>query len=260
MPRVMILLPTYNEAENLADMVHTLLALPIDDLEIMVLDDNSPDGTGQIADELAAEHPGRVHVVHRPRKEGLGRAYQDGYDRALATDAEYIVQMDCDFSHPPDKLPEMIARAQEPGVDVVIGSRYVRGGSLDSEWGWHRKLLSRFANQIYVRTILRVGVQDATGGFRVWSRHVLEAIDRNIIRSNGYIFQTEMAYVTERLGFNTVEIPIHFSERREGTSKMSFKVQAEAALRVWQVWWRHRKLTPADRRPVSTTSLQENPS
>lgn len=250
MAKTIILLPTYNEIENLADMVNTLLALPIPDVEIMVLDDNSPDGTGQAADELAAQNPGKVHPVHRKKKEGLGRAYRDGYERALAAGADYIVQMDCDFSHPPDRLPEMLAKAQEPGVDMVIGSRYVKGGSLDSEWGWHRKLLSRFANQIYVRLILGTRVQDATGGFRVWSRNVLEGINFEWIRANGYIFQTEMAYVTERLGYNPYEVPIHFSERREGQSKMDLKIQVEAALRVWQVLFRHRHLKPSDREAV----------
>lgn len=247
MSKVIVLVPTYNEAENLELMVQTLLALPVDGLEIMVLDDNSPDGTGQIADRLAAEYPGRVHPVHRLKKEGLGRAYRDGYEKALAAGAEYIVQMDCDFSHPPDRLPEMLAKAQEPGVDLVIGSRYVKGGSLDSEWGWHRKLLSRWANQVYVRLILGTRVQDATGGYRVWTRRVLEGIDFEWIRANGYIFQTEMAYVTERLGFNACEVPIHFSERARGKSKMDLKIQLEAALRVWQVWLRHRHLRPSDR-------------
>ncbi|MBN2469528.1 MAG: polyprenol monophosphomannose synthase [Anaerolineae bacterium] len=247
MSKTIVLVPTYNEAENLEHMVDALLALPINGLEIMVLDDNSPDGTGQIADRLAGEHPGLVHPVHRLKKEGLGRAYRDGYERALAAGADYIVQMDCDFSHPPEKLPEMLAKAQEPGVDLVIGSRYVKGGSLDSEWGWHRKLLSRWANQIYVRLILGTRVEDATAGYRVWTRRVLEGINFEWIRANGYIFQTEMAYVTERLGFNIHEVPIHFSERSRGQSKMDFKIQVEAALRVWQVWHRHRHLRPSDR-------------
>jgi dolichol-phosphate mannosyltransferase len=251
MAKVIILLPTYNEAENLANMIHTLVALPIEGLEIMVLDDNSPDGTGRIADDLAVEFPGQVQAVHRARKEGLGRAYTDGYRRALAAGADYIIQMDCDFSHPPDKLLEMLARAQEPGSDVVIGSRYVQGGSLDSDWGWHRKLLSAFANRVYVHLILGMRTRDTTGGFRVWSRYVVEAIDLDRIRANGYIFQTETAYVTEKLGYRLFEIPIHFAERREGTSKMTFKVQLEAALRVWQVLWRHHGLTPADRLPNS---------
>lgn len=247
MTKIIVLVPTYNEAENLADMVDALLVLPVDGLEIMVLDDNSPDGTGQIADELAAAHPGRVHPVHRQQKEGLGRAYIDGFKRALAAGADYIAQMDCDFSHPPARLPEMIAKAQEPEIDVVIGSRYVKGGSLDTQWGWHRKLLSRWANQVYVRLILRTRVQDATGGYRVWTRRVLESINFDWIEANGYIFQTEMAYVTERLGFNTFEVPIHFSERAKGQSKMDFRIQREAAIHVWEVLFRHHHLRPSDR-------------
>jgi dolichol-phosphate mannosyltransferase len=245
MPKVIILLPTYNEAENLTNMVNTLLALPVDDLSVMVLDDNSPDGTGAIADELTARHPDRVQAVHRPAKKGLGKAYQDGFERALNQGADLIVQMDCDFSHPPDKLPIMIEKAAD--YDVVIGSRYVKGGSLDTEWGWTRKLLSWWANRIYIHLILHTRVYDATGGFRVWNSRVLHGIDRSIIRSNGYIFQAEMAYVTEQLGYTMFEVPIHFSERTAGQSKMDLKIQIEAALRVWQVLWRHRNLTPANR-------------
>ncbi len=244
--KVMVLVPTYNEVENLPIMIPTLLALPIEGLEVMIIDDNSPDGTGRLADELAAQHPDRVHVLHRPGKQGLGRAYQDGFEKALAMGADYIAQMDCDFSHPPDKLVEMMAKA--PDYDVVIGSRYVKGGSLDTEWGWERKLLSWWANRIYIALILRARTHDCTGGYRVWKRHVLEGIDRGIIKSNGYIFQAEMAYVTERLGYSIFEVPIHFSERKRGKSKMSLKIQLEAALRVWQVAFRHHHLTPADRR------------
>jgi dolichol-phosphate mannosyltransferase len=248
MPKVMILLPTYNEAENVETMVMTLRALPIENLQIMILDDNSPDGTGKIADELVAKFPGEVHVAHRPVKLGLGRAYLDGFQRALDMGADLIIQMDCDFSHPTDKLPEMVTHAAE--YDVVIGSRYVKGGSLDTLWGWQRKLLSWWANRVYVHLILRMKVKDATGGFRVYNRRVLQGIDRDSIRSNGYIFQAETAYVLEQLGYRLYEVPIHFSERRLGKSKMDIRIQMEAALRVWQVLWRHRHLTPADRIPL----------
>jgi dolichol-phosphate mannosyltransferase len=252
--KTVVLLPTYNEAENLALMIEALLALPIDGLEVMIIDDNSPDGTGQIADELAAQSEGRVQVLHRAAKEGLGRAYQDGFVQALAQGADRIVQMDCDFSHPVDKLPEMVSKAAE--YDVVIGSRYVKGGSLDTEWGWRRKLLSWWANRIYIWLILRAKTHDCTGGFRVWNRHVLEGIDRSQIRSNGYIFQAEMAYVTERLGYSVFEVPIHFAERKLGKSKMSLRIQIEAALRVWQVAWRHHALKPADRLAPATQQVQ----
>jgi len=250
MTKVMVLIPTFNEAENLEKMVQTVLSLPIDGLEIMILDDNSPDGTGAIADALAAAQPGRVHPVHRPRKEGLGRAYVDGFARALAAGADLIAQMDCDFSHPPEKLPEMVARALEPGHDVVVGSRYAPGGTLDTAWGWHRKLLSWWANRVYVRLILGEKLRDATGGFRLWRREVLQGMDLDRIRSNGYVFQVETIYVAEKLGYKVDEIPIYFADRRQGQSKMSFKIQLEAALRVWQVWLRHRHLTPSMRLPV----------
>ncbi len=248
MPKVVIMLPTYNEAENISQMVSTLIALPIQDLMVMVIDDNSPDGTGRIADELAAGMPDRVCVLHRPAKQGLGRAYRQGFSEALARGADLIVQMDCDFSHPPDKLPEMVARAAD--YDVVTGSRYVKGGSLDTEWGWQRKLLSWWANRVYIHLILRTRAKDATGGFRVWNRAVVQGLNWDLIRSNGYIFQAETMYVTEKLGYTVYEVPIHFSERRHGLSKMNLKIQVEAAFRVWQVLWRHRALTPADRLPL----------
>ncbi len=249
MTKTIVLLPTYNEADNLAAMVTALLALPVEGLEVLVIDDNSPDGTGQIADELADAHPGRAHVLHRAQKEGLGQAYQAGFRQALAMGADFIVQMDCDFSHPPDKLPEMLARARDH--EVVIGSRYTPGGSLDSEWGWHRKLLSWWANRVYIRLILRTRVKDATSGFRAWSRRALQSIPLDRIHSNGYIFLAELAYVAERLGYRIYEVPIHFAERRRGTSKMNLDVQIEAAFRVWQVLFRHHGLTPADRRPAA---------
>lgn len=248
MKKPIVLLPTYNEAENVSDMVHTLMALPIEGLEVMVIDDNSPDGTGQMADELAEKFEGRVHVLHRPVKDGLGNAYKDGFRRALGMGADTLIQMDCDFSHPPEKLLEMVPKAAE--YDVVVGSRYVKGGSLDTQWGWRRKLLSWWANRVYIGAILRTQTHDATGGYRVWNRHVIESIDLDSIRSNGYIFQAEMVFVTERLGYSVYEVPIHFRERRLGVSKMSLRIQLEAALRVWQVLLRHRHLTPADRRPV----------
>ncbi len=248
MTKVMVLVPTYNEAENVTPMVQTLLALPIDGLEIMVVDDNSPDGTGQIADALAGEHPGRVHVLHRMEKEGLGQAYKAGFRKAIEMGADLIAQMDCDFSHPPDKLPVMVDRAAD--YDIVLGSRYARGGSLDTAWGWERKLLSWWANRVYIWTILRTHTRDATGGYKVWNRRVLQGLDLDRVHSSGYIFQAEMIYVAEKLGYSVFEVPIHFKEREHGQSKLDWRVNREAALRVWEVWWRHRRLTPADRLPV----------
>lgn len=249
--KIVVVLPTYNEAENLENMVEALMALPVeDDLSVLVVDDNSPDGTGQIADRLASERPERVEVLHRPGKEGLGRAYIHGFSVALARGAEAIMQMDCDFSHSPSYIPQMIETLKTTGCDIVIGSRYTKGGRLDETWGFGRKLLSWWANSVYVRLILREGTRDATGGFRLWRRAVIEAMDWSRIRANGYVFQVETIYVAERLGFCVREIPIYFADRTAGTSKMSFRVQAEAALRVWQVWLRHRHLTPADRQPA----------
>ncbi|MBN1963731.1 MAG: polyprenol monophosphomannose synthase [Anaerolineae bacterium] len=249
MPNIVVVLPTYNEAENLPQMVPHLLTLPIDDLHVLIVDDNSPDGTGAIADELAAAHADRVSVLHRPGKQGLGAAYRAAFRHALTLQPTYIAQMDCDFSHDPDYLPEMVARAAQ--CDLVLGSRYVEGGSLDPNWGFGRRLLSWWANSIYIRVILRTGVADATGGYRVWKRYVLESIDLDRIRSNGYVFQAEMAYVTERLGYCIDEVPIHFADRSIGASKMDMQIKVEAALRIWQVLLWHHSLKPADRLPVS---------
>ncbi len=257
--KIIVVLPTYNEAENLENMVEALMALPLDDeLSVLVVDDNSPDGTGAIADRLAGEHPERVGVVHRTAKEGLGRAYIHGFREALARGADAILQMDCDFSHSPSYIPQMIDTLKTTGCDIVIGSRYVKGGRLDETWGVGRKLLSWWANSVYVRLILRTNTRDATGGFRLWRRDVLERMNLDRIRANGYVFQVETIYVAEKLGYSVREIPIYFADRTAGTSKMSFRVQVEAALRVWQVWLRHRHLTPADRL-VAPASAEASP-
>ena len=250
--KIVVVLPTYNEADNLANMVGALLSLPIPDFSVLVVDDNSPDGTGRIADELAEQNPGRVEVLHRAGKQGLGKAYIHGFGEAIKRGAEAILQMDCDFSHSPSYIPQMVEALNDCDCDVVIGSRYVKGGSLDKDWGVGRKLLSWWANSVYVRMILHTRAKDATGGFRLWQREVLESIGLDRIRSNGYVFQVETIYVAEKLGFRASEIPIYFEDRRKGESKMSFRVQAEAALRVWQVWMRHHALTPSDRH--STTN------
>lgn len=245
--KIIVVLPTYNEAENLPNMVEALLALPVPDLSILVMDDNSPDGTGQIADRLAAQTPDRVAVVHRPEKQGLGKAYIHGFHEAMARGADAILQMDCDFSHSPAYIPGIIETMENCDCDIVLGSRYIKGGSLDEDWGIGRKLLSWWANSVYVRMILGTKACDATGGFRLWQADVLRGLDLNRIRSNGYVFQVETIYVAEKLGYRAAEVPIHFKDRHAGQSKMSFRVQAEAALRVWQVWWRHRGLKPSMR-------------
>lgn len=246
MPKIMVVLPTYNEAENLPRMVDALRALPLDNLNILVVDDNSPDGTGQIADDLAARYPGQVHVLHRQSKEGLGAAYVAGFKEALSLDADYIIQMDCDFSHQPRYVPHMVEAAASS--DLVIGSRYVRGGGVDESWHFSRKALSWFANRVYVRTLMGIPVNDATGGFKLWRRQTLIGLDLDRVRSNGYVFQVEMTYIAVRLGFRTTEIPIYFPDRELGHSKMDSNIAVEAALRVWQVIFRHHNLRPEMRR------------
>jgi dolichol-phosphate mannosyltransferase len=228
--RVTIVLPTYNEAGNLPVIVDELLDLPLTGLRVLVADDNSPDGTGKIADELAERYGAdRIAVMHRPGKQGLGRAYVDAMGAAIADGAEFVVQMDSDLSHSPAYLPQMLGTLLATNADVVIGSRYVCGASMAREWSWHRKALSGFANA-YVRSLLRLGVRDVTAGFKLWRASALTAIDVASIRSNGYSFQVEMNCRTVRDGLKIVELPIHFTDRREGESKMSLKVQFESAI------------------------------
>ncbi len=240
-----VVIPTYNEANNLPKITESLWALPLPDLSILVVDDSSPDGTGQVADELAARQPARINVIHRPGKSGLGTAYRQGFARALTNGAQAIVQMDADFSHSPGYLPSMIE--QLANYDVVVGSRYIRGGKLDERWEFGRYLLSWFANSVYTRLILNIHTRDATAGFKAWRRETLLGLGLDRVRSNGYIFQVEMAYLTERLGYRVLEIPIYFEDRRIGKSKMTIPVKIEAALRTWQVRARHGQLTPRDR-------------
>jgi len=240
--RTTVVIPTYNEANNLPAITAELLALGIPDFHLLIVDDNSPDGTGQVADELATRYPEQVEVIHRAGKLGLGTAYLAGFRRALATGTDFIIQMDADFSHSPSYIPQFLKAINQ--YDVVVGSRYVPGGRLDERWGLGRYLLSWWANSVYARVILNLRVRDATAGFKCWRRHVLEAIDLSSIRSNGYVFQVEMAYVTEKLGFRVLEIPIYFEDRRIGQSKMTIPVKLEAAWRVWEIKWRHRGLRP----------------
>jgi dolichol-phosphate mannosyltransferase len=246
MAKTIIVLPTYNEAQNLPLMIEALFALPVDNLHVIVVDDNSPDGTGAIADQLAGQNPGRVHVLHRQERVGLGPAYIAGLKRALSLDADYIVQMDADFSHQPKYILDLIAAIEHS--DLVIGSRYATGGSVDEHWSLYRKLLSWFANRVYTRFILGIPVRDATGGFRIWRRQTLIGLDLDRIRSNGYIFLVEMAYIAHRLGFRVKEIPIHFPDRQRGDSKMNLRIQLEAAIRLWQIVHQHHTLNPKMRR------------
>lgn len=243
MPTLTIVLPTYNEKENLPLIIPELLGLPVDNLRVLVVDDGSPDGTGKIADEFAAESPEQVSVMHRTEKLGLGPAYIAGFKRAIADGADYIIQMDADFSHQPHYIPQMI-ETLEKGADMVLGSRFVRGGSVDPSWGAYRKLLSWWANRLYVPTILHIPIFDATGGYRLWRKETLLGLDLNRIQSNGYVFQVEMAYVAVRLGFTVVETPIHFPDRQRGESKMNPRIAMEAAWRTWELRRRHHHLTP----------------
>lgn len=234
-PRVVVVSPTYNERENLPILAERLADLPVPDLRLLVVDDNSPDGTGQVADELAARSPERVSVLHRTEKDGLGRAYVAGITQALADGADVVLQMDADLSHPTAVIPEMLRiLADRPDVGVVLGSRYVAGGSAAGEWAWYRRLLSSFAN-VYVNTILRLHVKDATAGFKAWRAETLRRIDVESIRSNGYAFQVEMNHRTVRSGIRIAETPIHFEERNEGQSKMTLSVQVESALMPWRL-------------------------
>ncbi|HBX70490.1 MAG TPA: polyprenol monophosphomannose synthase [Chloroflexi bacterium] len=234
-----VITPTYNERENLIKLGEALFALPLPDLKLIVVDDNSPDGTGEAADNLVERYPGRVVVLHRKGKLGFGSAYIQGFQRALADGAEIVGQMDADFSHPPEKILEMLLALEK--YDIVVGSRYIFGGGLDQDWPIWRKGLSHFANN-YARVILQLPIRDVTGGFRLWRRNALESIPIDRIRSNGYSFLVELAYVAHRLGFTIGEVPIYFAERHWGDSKMSFRIQAEAAFRVWQLLWEYRDL------------------
>jgi dolichol-phosphate mannosyltransferase len=234
-----VVVPTYNEAENLPQLVSALFALPEIELCLLVVDDNSPDGTGDLAEQLTRRYPGRMSVMHRAGKLGLGTAYIIVFFKALETGAEAIAQMDADFSHPPAKLIELMHLLEH--CDVSMGSRYVPGGAVDERWPLWRKGLSAFGN-IYARTILGLDVKDATGGFRMWRRATLEGMPLERVRSNGYAFQVEMIYLATRLGYKCLETPIYFPDRRWGHSKMSFQIQREAAIRVWQMLFEYRGL------------------
>lgn len=242
--KLVVVIPTYNEADNIRAMTDALFALGIQELEILFVDDESPDGTGAIADELAVEHPGRLHVMHRTGLRGLGLAYLDGFKWAIEHGADYIVQMDCDFSHSPEYIPQFLEHIQE--YDVVVGSRYVKGGKTDERWGFGRWFLSWWANSVYTRLILGCKTKDTTAGFKCWRRETLEGIGLDsCIRSRGYIFQVEMAYATEKMGYRVLEIPIYFPDRRIGQSKMSMPVKIEAALRIWELRFKYRQCKPA---------------
>lgn len=228
----LVVVPTYNEAENLPLLVAALVALE-PPLRVLVVDDASPDGTGILAARLSHDHPGRLEVLRRPAKQGLGVAYVAGFTRALALAADPIFQMDADLSHPPQLIPEMLARLRG-GADVVVGSRYVAGGGVDRRWGAGRRLLSRTGN-LYARWVTGLRVRDATAGFKGWRRAALERVDPGRVHAQGYLFQIEMAVACQRAGLRVVEVPIVFRERAAGRSKMTLRVALEAAWRIWRL-------------------------
>ena len=234
-PRAVVCVPTYNERENLEPLVRALAdVLDTSRDRVLVIDDASPDGTGEIADRLAQELPW-LDVLHRARKEGIGRAYLAGFDRVLGTDAQLVLEMDCDFSHDPADVTRLIAVCED-GADVALGSRWVDGGGTEN-WGRVRRLISR-GGSLYARLVLDVGVRDLTGGFKCFRRIVLETIDRDAIAARGYGFQIEGTYRALRAGFRVVEIPITFVDRRVGESKMSGAIVLEAMRQVPVLRWK----------------------
>ncbi len=226
----LVCIPTYNERENIGPITEAVLKAD-PRVDILIVDDNSPDGTGKIADELAAKEP-RIRVLHREKKEGLGRAYLHAFRTALGMGYQYILEMDADFSHDPRYLPSFLDAA-EAGADLVLGSRYVTGGGTVN-WGIGRQLISR-GGSLYARSILGVGINDLTGGFKCFNRRVLESLDFDAVKSTGYAFQIELTYRTLKQGFTVREVPIVFEDRRVGHSKMSKKIFLEALTMVWKL-------------------------
>ena len=225
----LICIPTYNEGGNIAAFTTALLSRH-PDLHLLIIDDNSPDGTGAKADALAAADS-RIHVLHRPVKEGLGQAYVAGFRWALARDYRYIVEMDADFSHRPEDLPELLRQLQF--YDVVVGSRYVAGGSTEN-WGLLRRIVSR-GGGFYARLLLTLDIRDLTAGFVAWRREVLQSLDFDSVDASGYVFQIELKYRAHRRGFRILEVPITFPDRQVGDSKMTPAIALEALTRLWKI-------------------------
>ena len=228
-PRALVIVPTYNERENLPPLIEGLLRHP--GVRVLVVDDQSPDGTGAVADGLVAQYPGRVEVMHRTGRRGLGRSYIDGIKQAIHEPVDLICQMDADFSHDPARLPALMAATRD--ADVAIGSRYIPGGAIEN-WPMRRLLLSRFAN-IYVRLITRLTARDCTSGFRCWRRDTLAALPLDGFVSDGYSFIVEMLYAASIRGARIAEVPITYVERRQGQSKMSQSVILESAVTPWRL-------------------------
>jgi dolichol-phosphate mannosyltransferase len=240
--KALVLVPTYNERDNLPVLVREILAVP--DATVMVLDDQSPDGTGEVADRLAAESGGRVRVLHRTGPRGLGVSYLEGFRRALDTDCDVVCQMDADLSHDPKFLPEMLARI-EAGADLVIGSRYLNGVSVVN-WPLRRIILSAFANW-YIRTVTGLGVRDCTTGYRCWRRTALATLPLDKVVSEGYAFIVDITFMAAARGLRIVESPIIFIERRQGASKLSTRVLMESLMTPWKLVARHGRLRSRER-------------
>jgi len=228
--KTLVIVPTYNERDNLPPLAARLLALPVP-VDLLVVDDSSPDGTGEVADALAAQHP-QIHVLHRAEKDGLGRAYCAGFAWALERDYQFTFEMDGDLSHNPDDVPKLLEAAQ--GADLVLGSRYCNGIRVIN-WPLHRLMLSKGAAK-YVRIITGMPFSDPTGGYKCFRRTALRTIDLQNVRSNGYSFQIELTHMLWRRGMTIVEVPIIFTERIQGRSKMSGKIVREAFVMVWRLW------------------------
>jgi dolichol-phosphate mannosyltransferase len=228
-PRVHVIVPTFNERENLPVLAAELMRHP--NVTVLIVDDRSPDGTGDVADALAREYTGRIDVMHRVERPGLGRSYIDGIRDAITRSVDVICQMDCDLSHDPRQLPDLVAAVER--ADVVIGSRYVAGGRIVN-WPLRRRLLSRFAN-VYIRLVTRLRARDCTSGYRCWRREALASLPLDRFGSNGYSFLVEMLYVAAGLGCRVTEVPITFVERRQGQSKLSQAVLVESALTPWRL-------------------------
>ena len=233
MNKTLVVVPTYNERENLRPLAQRLLNLPVP-VDLLVVDDNSPDGTGQIADELAAKHP-NIHVLHRTVKDGLGRAYIAGFQWALARDYEFVFELDGDFSHNPDDIPAFLKAAEN--ADLVLGSRYSNGIRVVN-WPLKRLVLSRSAG-VYVRLITGMTFSDPTGGYKCFRRRALQALDLDAVHSNGYSFQIELTHKLWRQGMKVVEVPIIFTDREHGQSKMSGNIVREALWMVWRLWFQN---------------------
>ena len=227
--RTLVIVPTFNERDNLPILASALMAYP--NVELLVVDDRSPDGTGELADGLARQHPGRIDVLHRTERPGLGRSYVDGIRRALGKTVDVICQMDCDLSHDPKHLPALVAATD--AADLVIGSRYIPGGEVVN-WPVRRRILSRFANG-YSRAVTRLGAHDCTGGYRCWRREAIAALPLEQFGSDGYSFLVEMLYAAAARGYRMAEVPITFVERRQGVSKLTWGVLFESAATPWRL-------------------------